>query len=1369
MGCPASICAIMSSHSFMESDHPKSRPPDSVSGFGPDVTQSHAPEDSLGSARAAPLPHNGAAICGCAPGDKLGRYEVVSVLGTGGFGHVVQAIDPKLRRTVAIKFPRADRIQELGDTFLEEARSVARLDHPSIIRIYNVEESDDGVPLAVMEFVQGPTLHQLIRDAGLTWSAAVRYLIQIASALRYAHDQSLIHRDVKPANVLIAEASDTARLSDFGMALHDLTPEHSLGDRPQGTPPYMSPEQVRGENHRLDCRTDIWAFGVMMYVIFTGKKPFAGPSIEELVHQICHVDPVPPRDLNRDISVELERICLRCLEKLARSRYDTTAELLDDLIAFEQSWSVGEGTTQGGLALTGRSESGFTIQQTPPSETNETGGATNSAQTFDCGYQLVPRGLRSFDRDDADFFVDLLPGARDRQGEPESLRFWLNNLGENQGQATPVGVIYGPSGSGKSSFVKAGLLPRLGPKTKVIFLEATPVGMEQRLAKLLSEHVGLSDDADIGLPALFQQIRRRRLLSGTRILIVIDQFEQWLNGRPDLGREPLVEALRQCDGENLACLILVRDDFWMAVSQFMSMLEWQIQEGANALAMPLFDRRHARHVLVAYGRALGAIPDGPLDESQRMFVRRAVDLMADSGNLIPIHLAMFAQMMDPEKWQMAELKRMGGWQGIGLAFLDDLFSDRRLIDHEAACRQVLAALLPASDTAIKGAQKTLAQLHEHCQGEISQPRLAQIIDLMDREFRIITPTETVSGLPAWQLAHDSLVTPLRIWLAQRESSTWQGRARSRLRSLAGQWSDSRESRFLPAWYEYLPIRLASRRHALSDAESRFLKSAGRRFLAQTGTVIAVMLVIALTINGIWRQSGRAVTASMFHQLIDASPGEFPARLDMLNGQNPNWLKQLAMVEIDDDWTTTNNVRRLIAQARFGDQQDVSARGLVQAIAVCPENESSNVISTLQWIRDADDDSDLASLVEASFDPNDPGRPENLRYAVAALHLNQPRLASQLTQIGSDPEFRERFIETFPRFHGPLDDLPGILDASLPDHLVSALCKSLGLMPSAEFSEHVRGELAQKLEVLVRRHPSADVHASATYAMNRLGMPIPTLHPSDSQVNWQIRRTPRGNLIEFVRVPGGRFMIGAGVDEATRETRRIRQEWVELPNDIYVASREVSIAAFGEFVETLDEDDPTRYWFASSVYAEHHDENFPMCQLTWNEAVRFCNWLSSQHGLEPVYKWDEELTTWTSNRSANGYRLPTCNEFERAIRGLTETRYFFGGDSSTYRLARYVNGGNPEFPVAGIRADYRGRRMPNDWGLFDIAGNANEWCDEFYEDGIVELMEQWKNRRALRGGQATASIRSFSSSSFFNDINSVRVYRSGIRLVRNASE
>ena len=757
---------------------------------------------------------------------EIGRYKVLSKLGEGGFGSVYLAHDPKLNRKIAVKIPKLGLSPAYRNSFIEEGRSVARLKHPSIVSIFNIEETESGNPFVVMEFIEGPTLRTVIQEQGLTFSTSLNYLIQIAEALTYAHGETLIHRDIKPANVVISSQENRAKLMDFGMAIHDLTPNERLPSRPEGTPPYMSPEQVRGENHRLDLRTDIWAFGVLMYVMLTGQKPFRQKELSELAQAICLMEHRSPRSINKSVPEELARICQKCLEKLMSDRYQATQDLLNDLRSFETTWNQDLGLDPSissiGILPTAslnKSESRTHSRHSVPSTTVE--------QTKKV--KVIPKGLRSFDGQDAEFFVDLLPGPKDRFGVPESLRFWINRLSRDAEESVSVGMVFGPSGCGKSSFVKAGLIPRL-EGVNTAYVEAAPGETEKRIIEKLAVVAPQVVQDEQNLDQMFQRLRRGHLLTGDKLLIVIDQFEQWLHSNSDLVNQPLVQALRQCDGKHLSCLLLVRDDFWMSATQFMAQLDLKVQEGVNALGIPLFDRRHARRVLTAYGQANEAFGD-VITPKQTKFISDAIAEMSENGRVIPIHLALFSQMMDSDSWDSGELKKMGGWKGLGVHFLESIFADKRAAGYEKTCRAILGQLLPDVGSKIKGAKKSFRELLVSTDSR-SPELLQQSLDFLDRELRIITPTEsdaTETEVQHFQLAHDYLVNPIGDWLSQKLKQTRRGRARVRLSELSAQWTGKRESRFLPSAFEYVNMRTAVNSKACTIEQRNYLKSADRHW------------------------------------------------------------------------------------------------------------------------------------------------------------------------------------------------------------------------------------------------------------------------------------------------------------------------------------------------------------------------------------------------------------------------------------------------------------------------------------------------------------------------------------------------------------
>ena len=212
--------------------------------------------------------------------------------------------------------------------------------------------------------------------------------------------------------------------------------------------------------------------------------------------------------------------------------------------------------------------------------------------------KIVPKGLRSFDAEDKDFFLELLPGPRRGDGLPESVHFWKVRIEEMDPDKTfSVGVIYGPSGCGKSSLVKAGLLPRLADSVIRIYVEATANDTEARLLRELRKHVP-NLPTDLALPESVRALQEGQFdQRSKKVLIVIDQFEQWLHAKRLEEATELVQALGHCDGGRVQAIVMVRVDFWMALTRFMGKLGIEWHQGQNFVSVDLFDQRHARKVL----------------------------------------------------------------------------------------------------------------------------------------------------------------------------------------------------------------------------------------------------------------------------------------------------------------------------------------------------------------------------------------------------------------------------------------------------------------------------------------------------------------------------------------------------------------------------------------------------------------------------------------------------------------------------------------------------------------------------------------------------------------------------------------------------
>jgi len=314
-----------------------------------------------------------------APPAVFGRYEVRRTLGAGAFGAVYLGHDVQLDRPVAIKVLRGDSalVANRKDQFLQESRKLAQLRHPGIVTVHDVGVHEGRVYL-VSDYLDGPDLGRWLAENRVAWPEATRIAAAIADALAHAHARLIVHRDVKPANIIMLTAERTPVLVDFGLALD----EANAGGRQKGvisgTPWYMSPEQVGGTAHRIDGRIDIYSLGVVLYEMVTGRVPFRATKFSELVRQVRDDEPQPPRQLVGEIPPELEQACLKALAKRQHDRYATASDFADDLRRVLATATATSSTIQ---RQSSAIETSTTVMQAAPPPSSQSGSfGTTSAR-----------------------------------------------------------------------------------------------------------------------------------------------------------------------------------------------------------------------------------------------------------------------------------------------------------------------------------------------------------------------------------------------------------------------------------------------------------------------------------------------------------------------------------------------------------------------------------------------------------------------------------------------------------------------------------------------------------------------------------------------------------------------------------------------------------------------------------------------------------------------------------------------------------------------------------------------------------------------------------------------------------------------------
>jgi formylglycine-generating enzyme required for sulfatase activity len=663
---------------------------------------------------------------------------------------------------------------------------------------------------------------------------------------------------------------------------------------------------------------------------------------------------------------------------------------------------------------------------------------------------------------------------------------------------------------------------------------------------------------------------------------------------------------------------------------------------------------------------------------------------------------------------------VGGTEGIGVRFLEETFTARAAVpEHRAVAnpaRMLLQALLPEAGTDIKGQMRTRGELADACAIAKDSPRFARLLEILDHDVHIITPTEPADAEPlgthsntdpCYQLTHDYLVPPLRQWLPMERRKTWRGRAEICLEERTAQMSHWPQSHYLPSLIEFIWISLAVPRARRTSVQRLLMSLSAKHHGLRSGIVLlAVILGTLVSYQFLARLKSERIRnelATHVDALLSDSPETVPYRVGKLE-RNPDMARMLLRTEWDQSAPgSTSQLHIALALVALGEPITPSlSQCLVDAIRSAPGAECRNIVNALRIVGQPAVPQLLQCVNE---DQQSVPWSVRSRYATVLLHIGNYDAIRDLLGLSPDPTGRTTFIHGFERWHGDLSELPQLMRELADGDARSGLCAALGSIPPEEIPPEARSRLEGIMREFYLHAPDGGTHAAARWVLNRWKIELPDL-PASYQPVGEKKWFQNHQGITFVEIPAAE----------TTDSRH------------FVSSSEITHGVFRAFMSDPEYDGKLKPGWVDNRNA---NDNTPVSRITWYDALLFMNWLNWKNGLVPCYATtgkkeklkapsgeEREVDEWAWDRTRKGYRLLTDAEWRFDASAGAATNYLFGNDDSL--LGNYaVYLAKAPAPVA--------TKLPNAWGLFDVHGNIYEWCWDLYDTSRPG------GSRAARGG------------------------------------